>query len=93
MLLSKVNKLFTGIIFVGIVVFAVFFYLLMNHPGDFWEFVSRRKLLPRFIAWFCLLLGVYGIARRRFSMGITIFLFLIAFFFAYLGKFIFKNLY
>lgn len=93
MLLSKINRIFTILIACGIMVFAAFFYLLISSPDSFWQYTTRNKLLPRFIAWFCLILGVYGVARRRFSMMITIFLFMVAFFFAYLGKFIFKNMY
>lgn len=66
---------------------------MINNPQKFWIFIKDNKLIPRTIAWASLILGLYGIARRRFSPAMTIFLFFIAFFFAYLGRFFFKGMY
>lgn len=81
------------VVAIALVFFTVFFVLLIGDPHKFWEFVSTNKILPRFIAWSCLLVGLYGIARRRFSLQVTMLLFAVAFFFAYLGKFVFKGMY
>ncbi len=72
---------------------AFLFYKLLQSPDVFWSYIKGNKLIPRVIAWSCLILGLYGIARRRFSPTVTAILFGIAFFFAYLGKFFFKSLY
>ncbi|MEM3793343.1 MAG: hypothetical protein QXS76_00390 [Candidatus Bathyarchaeia archaeon] len=71
----------------------LFFFQVMSDPAKFWDFVHHRKLMPRAIAWTCLLLSLYGIARRRFSPVILTFLLGTAFFFAYLGRFIFRSMY
>lgn len=55
--------------------------------------IIENGFLPRAIAWICLLLGVYGMARRRFSPMMMMLLFGFAFFFTYLGQFIFKGIY
>lgn len=88
-----IKKIFTYALAVTLIFFAVFFYRLIENPQNFWQFVTVNKLLPRILSWGFLLTGLYGIARRRFSMSVTMILFALSFFFAYLGKFIFKELY
>lgn len=91
--MKQIKKIPGLILVIALILFTFFFYRLIENPDTFWQFASTQKLLPRILAWGFLLLGLYGIARRRFSMTTTMVLFALAFFFAYLGRFLFKELY
>lgn len=90
----KAWNLLVKIIFLPVIIGTAFlFYKLISNPHEFWLYIESNKLFPRIIAWVSLLLGIYGIASRRFAVSTAVFLFAVAFFFAYIGRFIFKNMY
>lgn len=69
------------------------FLVLGDRANEFMDIIVKDGFLPRAISWICLLLGVYGMARRRFSPTMMLMLFSVALFFTYIGPFIFKELY
>lgn len=91
--MNSIYKIIKYTFIIVFFVFAILFIKLINDPHQFWAYIENNKLIPRAIAWTFLLLGLYGIARRRFSPSVIVFFFFIAFFFAYLGRFFFKGMY
>lgn len=55
----------------------------------------KAGILPRIVAWFCLIYGAYGLARTRIPFSIAMMFFAAAFFFAYIGPYVpfIKNYY
>lgn len=68
-------------------------FILGGPDANLMEKIIKSGFLPRAISWICLILGVYGLARRRFSPMMMFMLFAFAFFFTYLGQFILKEMY
>lgn len=76
----------------GLVLLMCAFMLAGPSVASIDDLISKG-LLPRLVAWICLILGVYGMARRRFSPMMMFLLFAFAFFFTYLGQFFFMEIY
>jgi hypothetical protein len=68
-------------------------FIMMGPSEAIMDGFVKDGLIPRIVSWLCLILGVYGIARRRFSPLMMMFFFAIAFFFTYIGQFMIKELY
>ncbi len=86
--------MFKGILLfiaMGAIMLIVFIIAGMT-PSEI-NLISAGGYLPRAIAWSCMLLSVYGLARRRFSPLMMMFFYACAFFFTYIGQFIFKGIY
>mgnify|MGYP001251303917 FL=1 len=86
-----INHIIITLIIIGII---ILFYII--HTKNFemlWKQIEMYKLIPKIISWGTLIMGIYGIIRRRFSINITTIFFLISFFFAYFGHHIFKLIY
>lgn len=71
----------------------MFLFILGGPNTNAIDSLVKSGLIPRIAAWICLLLGVYGVARRRFSPVLMFLFFFVAFFFTYLGQFVMKGIY
>jgi hypothetical protein len=90
---KKTSMTISLVVIMALISLVVVLYLLTKQPQEFWNKIIYSGFIPRGIAWTFLLSGVYGLSRRRFSMSIVIFFFSLAFFFAYIGKFIIPEIY
>jgi hypothetical protein len=77
----------------GLVAVLLGVFYVSGLPAEDLDIISNGGLLPRAVSWVCLLLGVYGLARRRFSPFLMLLFFTCAFFFTYIAPFIIKGLY
>ena len=68
-------------------------FYLSGESASVLDSMARGGYLPRAAAWACLILSVYGMARRRFSPLLMLLFYAGAFFFTYLGQFFLKGLY
>jgi len=90
---KKIRLIISLIVIKALISLVVVLYLLTKQPQGFWDKIVYSGFIPRVIAWVFLIGGVYGLSRRRFSPIIVIFFFSLAFFFAYIGKFIIPEIY
>jgi hypothetical protein len=84
----RVILLITGL---GVMLLLVLY--ISGLPIEGLNIIGEEGLLPRAVSWVCLLLGIYGLARRRFSPFLMLLFFTCAFFFTYVAPFLIKELY
>lgn len=89
-----IDGLVKGILlFVAMGVILVIVFIVAGMSPREMNILAKEGYLPRAIAWACMLLSVYGMARRRFSPMLMMMFYACAFFFTYLGQFFIKGVY
>jgi Ca2+/Na+ antiporter len=73
-------------------ILGIVYFISQITPTEIQSFV-RAGYIPKIISWACLILCVYGLARRRFSPLLMFLFYFCAFFFTYLGQYIIKGIY
>lgn len=81
------------LLFVAMGVILAIVFIVAGMSTAEMNILAKGGYLPRVIAWACMLLSVYGLARRRFSPLLMMLFYASAFFFTYLGQFIIKGVY
>lgn len=82
-----------ALLFISMVSILIIVFIVSGMSPYEMNIIAKDGYLPRAISWACVILSVYGLARRRFSPLLMLMFYACAFFFTYLGQFILKGIY